>query len=44
MKENTVGDNIAEGSLKGILHFKFPVFTVVLSDVLSGFGILSKQL
>jgi hypothetical protein len=42
--KNTIGDNIAEGLLKDVLHYKFPAFTAVLSDVLSVIGILSKQL
>ena len=42
--KNTVGDNVAEGLLKDILHYKFPAFTAVLSDVLSVVGVLSKQL
>lgn len=42
--KNTVGDCIAEGLLKEILHYKFPAFTAVLADILSVVGILCKQL
>ncbi|KAH3856770.1 hypothetical protein DPMN_099364 [Dreissena polymorpha] len=31
----TVGDDIAEGLLKEVTHFKFSVFTAILSDILS---------
>ena len=42
--KNTVGDVIADGLLKEVLHYKFPAFTAVLSDVLSVIGCFSKQL
>ena len=42
--KNTVGDCIAEGLLKDVLHYKFPAFTAVLADILSVVGILCKQL
>ena len=42
--KNTVGDCIAEGLLKDILHYKFPAFIAILSDILSKIGILCKQL
>ena len=33
--KNTVGDVIADGLLKEVLHYKFPAFTAILCDVLS---------
>ena len=42
--KNTIGDNIAEGLLKDVLHYKFPAFTAALTDVLSIVGVLCKQL
>ena len=42
--KNTVGDCIAEGLLKEVLHYKFPAFTAVLCDILTVVGILCKQL
>ena len=42
--KNTVGDVIADGLLKEVLHYKFPAFTAVLSDVLTVIGQFSKQL
>ena len=42
--KNTVGDVIADGLLKEVLHYKFPAFTAVLSDILCVIGQLSKQL
>ena len=42
--KNTVGDVIADGLLKEVLHYKFPAFTAILCDVLSVLGQLSKQL
>ena len=42
--KNTVGDVIADGLLKEVLHYKFPAFTAILSDILAVIGRLSKQL
>lgn len=42
--KNTVGDNVANGLLKEMLHYKFPAFTAVLSDVLGVIGVLCRQL
>ena len=42
--KNTIGDNIAESLLKDVLHYKFPAFTAILTDVLSIVGVLCKQL
>ena len=44
LSKNTVGGVIADGLLKKILHYKFPAFTAVLSDVLCVIVQLSKQL
>ncbi|XP_053400529.1 zinc finger protein 862-like [Mercenaria mercenaria] len=42
--KNTVGDVIAEGLLREVLHYKFPAFTAILADALQVLGVLSKQL
>ena len=42
--KNTVGDCIAEGLLKDVLHYKFLAFNAVLADILSVVGILCKQI
>lgn len=42
--KNSVGDVVADGLLKDILHYRFPAFTAVLSDTLHVLGVLSKQL
>jgi len=41
---NTVGDNVAEGLLKSVLHYKFPAFTALLVDILSILVTLSRSL
>ena len=42
--KNTVGDVIADGLLKEVLHYKFPAFTAVLSVILCVIRQLSRQL
>ena len=42
--KNTVGDVIADGLLKEVLHYKFSAFTAVLSDLLCAIEQLSNQL
>lgn len=42
--KNTVGDNVAEGLLRDVLHYKFPAFTALLADILGVVGVLCRSL
>lgn len=42
--KNTVGNNIADGLLCDVLHYKFPMFTALLADILGVIGVVCRSL